>query len=141
MSFELPHVEDLETNSKLPGQLTENFKAIEQEDHQDDQALISEVQNRKNADSSEKLDRKDADSHLQDQIDKLNERVGTLEGQVKQLQENDKDHEKRLKRIEELLFGSQPINASTITVDDDSEHQGYDVADAPDYDYQEQEIN
>ena len=30
--FKLPHVEDLATNSKLPGQLTENFKAIEQED-------------------------------------------------------------------------------------------------------------
>ncbi len=30
--FKLPHVEDLSTNSKLPGQLTEDFKAIEQED-------------------------------------------------------------------------------------------------------------
>ena len=30
--FKLPHVEDLTTNSKLPGQLTENFRAIEQED-------------------------------------------------------------------------------------------------------------
>ena len=30
--FKLPHVEDLTTNSKLPGQLTENFEAIEQED-------------------------------------------------------------------------------------------------------------
>ena len=29
--FKLPHVEDLATNSKLPGQLTENFKVIEQE--------------------------------------------------------------------------------------------------------------
>lgn len=29
--FKLPHVEDLATNSKLPGQLTENFKRIEQE--------------------------------------------------------------------------------------------------------------
>lgn len=29
--FKLPHVEDLTTNSKLPGQLTENFKRIEQE--------------------------------------------------------------------------------------------------------------
>lgn len=28
--FKLPHVEDLATNSKLPGQLTEDFKAIEQ---------------------------------------------------------------------------------------------------------------
>ena len=30
--FKLPHVENLTTNSKLPGQLTEDFKAIEQED-------------------------------------------------------------------------------------------------------------
>ena len=29
--FKLPHVEDLATNSKLPGQLTEDFKMIEQE--------------------------------------------------------------------------------------------------------------
>ena len=29
--FKLPHVEDLTTNSKLPGQLTVDFKAIEQE--------------------------------------------------------------------------------------------------------------
>ncbi|WP_323087377.1 hypothetical protein [Limosilactobacillus reuteri] len=114
----------------MPGQLTENFEAIEQEDQQDDAQLNQEIK-----------DRKDADSHLQEQIDKLNERVGTLESQIQQLQENDKDHEKRLKKIEELLFGSQPINASTVTVDNDSEHQGYDVADAPDYDYQEQEIN
>ena len=28
--FKLPHVEDLTTNSKMPGQLTEDFKAIEQ---------------------------------------------------------------------------------------------------------------
>ena len=28
--FKLPHVEDLATNSKLPGQLTEDMKAIEQ---------------------------------------------------------------------------------------------------------------
>lgn len=27
--FKLPHVEDLTTNSKLPGQLTEDMKAIE----------------------------------------------------------------------------------------------------------------
>ena len=28
--FKLPHVEDLSTNSKLPGQLTDDMKAIEQ---------------------------------------------------------------------------------------------------------------
>ena len=32
--FKLPHVEDLATNSKLPGQLTEDMKAIEQEDYE-----------------------------------------------------------------------------------------------------------
>lgn len=29
--FKLPHVEDLTTNARLPGQLTENFRAIEDE--------------------------------------------------------------------------------------------------------------
>ena len=41
--FKLPHVEDLTTNSKLPGQLTEDFKAIEQ-------ALSDEVAARQSAD-------------------------------------------------------------------------------------------
>lgn len=61
--FKLPHVEDLTTNSKLPGQLTENFKAIEQEDKEDDQALSDEV-----------AARKKGDSNLQGQISKLQER-------------------------------------------------------------------
>lgn len=29
--FKLPYVEDLTTNARLPGQLTENFRAIEDE--------------------------------------------------------------------------------------------------------------
>lgn len=42
--FKLPHVEDLATNSKLPGQLTENFKAIEQEikDHKKNDNYLQE---------------------------------------------------------------------------------------------------
>lgn len=131
MAFEVPHKHDISLDGQeMRNQMIENFEAIEHEDQQDDALLNQEIH-----------DRKDADRRLRDQIDKMIERVGTLESQVQQLQENDKDHEKRLKRIEELLFGSQPINASTVMVDDDSEHQGYDVADAPDYDYQEQEIN
>ena len=59
--FKLPHVEDLTTNSKLPGQLTENFKAIEQ-------ALSDEV-----------TDRKKGDGNLQGQIDELQERCQKLE--------------------------------------------------------------
>lgn len=59
--FNLPHVEDLTTNSKLPGQLTEDFKAIEQ-------ALSDEV-----------ADRKKGDGNLQGQIDELQERCQKLE--------------------------------------------------------------
>lgn len=59
--FKLPHVEDLTTNSKLPGQLTEDFKAIEQ-------ALSDEV-----------ADRKKGDGNLQGQIDELQERCQKLE--------------------------------------------------------------
>ena len=59
--FKLPHVEDLTTNSKLPGQLTEDFKAIEQ-------ALSDEV-----------TDRKEGDGNLQGQIDELQERCQKLE--------------------------------------------------------------
>ena len=60
--FKLPHVEDLTTNSKLPGQLTENFKAIEKEDKDDDQALSDEI-----------ADRKKGDGNLQGQINRIND--------------------------------------------------------------------
>ena len=66
--FKLPHVEDLTTNSKLPGQLTENFKAIEHEDLQDDQALTKETQDRENADKK-----------LDDRIDDANSRMDQLD--------------------------------------------------------------
>ena len=66
--FKLPHVEDLDTNSYLIRQLIENFKAIEQEDHNDDQALSDEV-----------ADRKKGDGNLQGQINKLQERCQKLE--------------------------------------------------------------
>lgn len=64
MSFELPHVEDLETNSKLPGQLTANFKAIEQ-----------------------------AFNDFQGQIDKLNDRITSVEDEIKKLESSDVDTE------------------------------------------------
>ena len=66
--FKLPHVEDLDTNSYLIRQLIENFKAIEQEDKDDDQALSDEV-----------TDRKKGDGNLQGQINKLQERCQKLE--------------------------------------------------------------
>lgn len=60
--FKLPHVEDLRTDVTLIRNLQENFKAVEQEDHDDDQAL-----------SDEMADRKKGDGNLQRQIDKIND--------------------------------------------------------------------
>lgn len=64
--FKLPHVEDLTTNSKLPGQLTEDFKAIEQ-------ALSDEV-----------ADRKKGDDGLEKRIKKLEDNSATHD-EVKQV--------------------------------------------------------
>lgn len=64
--FKLPHVEDLTTNSKLPGQLTENFKAIEQ-------ALSDEV-----------AARQAADDGLEKRIEKL-EQTSATHDEVKQV--------------------------------------------------------
>lgn len=75
--FKLPHVEDLATNSKLPGQLTENFKAIEQEDKNDDQALSDEVADRKKGDDAEKAARQGADDGLEKRIKKLENNSAT----------------------------------------------------------------
>lgn len=87
-------------------QMVENFKAIEQEDKDDDQALSDEV-----------TDRKEGDDNLQGQIDKLQDRCQKLEDQVKQLQKDNDDHEERLKKIEQLLFGSETITVTDPTDD------------------------
>lgn len=114
--FKLPHVEDLTTNSKLPGQLTEDFKAIEQ-------ALSDEV-----------TDRKKGDGNLQGQIDDLQERCQKLEDQVKRLQKDNDDHEERLKKIERLLFGSETITVTDPTDDIKASQQAVEISDTDDTD-------
>lgn len=104
--FRLPHVEDLRIDATLIRGLQEDFKAIEQEDKNDDQALSDEV-----------ADRKKGDGNLQGQINNLQERCQKLEDQVKQLQKNNDDHEERLKSIERLLFGSETITVTDPTDD------------------------
>lgn len=75
--FKLPHVEDLDTNSYLIRQLTEDFKAIEQEDKDDDQALSDEVVDRKKGDDAEKAARQSADDDLDKRIKKLEDNSAT----------------------------------------------------------------
>ena len=86
--FQLPHVEDLRTDSKLIGNLQEDLKAIEQEDHDDDQALSDEIADRKKGDDGlnqrikaleETLDRVIAEMvKLNSNQDKLQEEIDEL---------------------------------------------------------------
>ena len=69
--FKLPHVEDLTTNSKLPGQLTEDFKAIEQEDTD-----LRKLINDKHDDLSKQLTQ--LNQQLDQRLDKLNQRLDEL---------------------------------------------------------------
>lgn len=95
MAFEVPHKHDISLDGQeMRNQMVENFEAIEQ-------ALSDEV-----------TDRKKGDSNLQGQIDELQERCQKLETQVKQLQKDNDDHEERLKKIEQLLFGSEIITVT-----------------------------
>ena len=62
MAFEVPHKHDISLDGQdMRNQMIENFKAIEQEDKNDDQALADEVTDRKKGD------------------DRLNQRIETLE--------------------------------------------------------------
>lgn len=66
-SLQLPHEKDFAPNAKLCGYLTENAVALEQEDHDDDQALSDEIVARKNADALETQERKADDIEEIDQ--------------------------------------------------------------------------
>lgn len=121
--FKLPHVEDLRTDATLIRGLQEDFKAIEQEDHNDDQALSDEV-----------ADRKKGDDNLQGQINKLQEHCQKLEEQVNRLQKDNDDHEERLKKIERLLFGSETITVTDPTDDIKANQQAVEISDTDDTD-------
>ena len=75
--FKLPHVEDLRTDATLIRGLQEDFKAIEQEDKDDDQALSDEVTDRKKGDDAEKAARQSADDDLEKRIKKLEDNSAT----------------------------------------------------------------
>ena len=101
MSFELPHVEDLETNSKLPGQLTENFKAIENNFAKIESALNN--------------------------IKALGTRLTTAENNIIDLQTRTSSLEGQVKKLNEIIFGTQYINDTDEIPLDDSMTPGNDV--------------
>ena len=74
-------------------------------------------------------DRKKGDGNLQGQIDKLQERCQKLEEQVNRLQKDNDDHEKRLKTIERLLFGSETITVTDPTDDIKASQSATEISD------------
>ncbi|QIZ05228.1 hypothetical protein [Limosilactobacillus reuteri] len=78
MAFEVPHKHDISLDGQeMRNQMIENFEAIEQEDHDDDQALSDEVTDRKKGDDTEKSARQDADDGLEKRIKKLEDNSAT----------------------------------------------------------------
>ena len=78
MAFEVPHKHDISLDGQdMRNQMIDNFKAIEQEDKNDDQALSDEVTDRKKGDDAEKAARQSADDDLEKRIKKLEDNSAT----------------------------------------------------------------
>ena len=78
MAFEVPHKHDISLDGQdMRNQMIENFKAIEQEDKDDDQALSDEVTDRKKGDDAEKAARQSADDAFEKRIKKLEDNSAT----------------------------------------------------------------
>ena len=56
MSLQVPYIDDLATNSKLPGQLADNFKQVQAEDTKDDAERKS--MDEKHNENEQELDQK-----------------------------------------------------------------------------------
>ena len=93
--FKLPHVEDLATNSKLPGQLTEDMKAIER--------AINDIHGEID---SEEQDRKSEDNRLDGRIDNSNARLDNLDKQKATHDEVKNVQEAWKKKIEHVALGT-----------------------------------
>ena len=97
--MEIPHKDDLATNSKLPGMLTEDFKAIEQEESQLRNDLNDETDARINGDGK-----------LQSQIDAIIQRLDTNEKSIADLQTRMKTAEDHIKKLDDIIFGMEYID-------------------------------
>lgn len=123
--MEIPHKDDLATNSKLPGMLTEDFKAIEQEESQLRDDLNDETDERKSADSDERNARINADNRLQSQIDTIIQRLDTNEKNIADLQTRMKTAEEQIKQLNETVYGmpSALLNEASSVDDDENDNQ------------------
>ena len=134
--LEIPHKDDLATNSKLPGMLTEDFKAIEQEESQLRNDLNDETDERKSADSDERNSRINADNiehdarieadgRLQNQIDAIVQRLDKNEKNIADLQTRMKTAEEQIKQLNETVYGmpSALLNEASSVDDEENDNQ------------------
>ena len=123
--MEIPHKDDLATNSKLPGMLTEDFKAIEQEESQLRNDLNDETDARIDGDSDERNARINADNRLQSQIDAIIQRLDTNERNIADLQTRMKTAEEQIKQLNETVYGmpSALLNEASSVDDEENDNQ------------------
>lgn len=103
MALQLPHIEDLATNAKLPGQLTADMKAIEAHDAEDHKDFDQEVK-----------DRKDADGDLQDQINKTNDHLDKLDAEKATHDDVEELREELLKKIKHIILGTDEETVKAV---------------------------
>lgn len=107
MAFEVPHKHDISLDGQdMRNQMIENFKAIEQEDHDDDQALSDEV-----------ADRKKGDGNLQGQINKLQERCQNLEQEKATKDDLETVKSELLGRVKSIYMGKDSKAIRDIILD------------------------
>lgn len=125
------HTDDLAIDGRTRReQEVENFKKIIEEDARLHSRINQEIEDRKAADAAEKAARIAADdaeeeartnedNDLQGQIDGLRTRLTTAEGTIKDLQARTSSLEEQVKKLNEIIFGTQYINdTDDIPVDD-----------------------
>ena len=139
MAFIIPHKSDLIVDGQIiRQQLIENFKAIEQEESQLRNDLNDETDERISADSdernaringdiNERNSRINADNRLQSQIDAIIQRLDKNEKNIADLQTRMSTAEEQIKKLNEIIFGTEYINDTDELALDDSMTPGPDV--------------
>lgn len=90
--------------------LIENFKLIEHECSQLESDLSNETSARINADNNERSERINHDANLQNQINELSGRMDQAESNISNLQTRMSTAEEQIKKLNEVIFGTEYIN-------------------------------
>lgn len=139
------HTDDfpLSLNRKFYDYLIENFKLIAQEYSQLREDLNDETDARISADSDERNARINGDGNLQNQINSIIQRLDKNEKNIADLQTRMKTAEDHIKKLDDIIFGTEYISDTDELSLDDSMTPGMDteVSDTKVIDDNEAEID